>query len=86
MTEPIKIFSSPACPPCIEVEERIRDGKIDGTPVEIVNVETDEGFADMMSTLERCGSDTIEVPSAFHNGRQCEIRVLEDSVKMLNCP
>lgn len=85
MTEPIRIFSSPGCPPCHEVERRIVDGQIDGVPVELVNVETENGFKRFNDELERSKAETFSIPSAFHDGKQCEIRLIGDDRLKLTC-
>ena len=80
----IRIFSSPNCAPCVEVERRIKDGKLDGQDVEIIDVESDEGFKIFQQELERIGATTFSIPSAIIDDRQCEVRLLGDGLAM-NC-
>ena len=80
--EPAVIFTSARCASCSEVKNRIEGGQIDGVPVELVDVGTDDGFARFMQEIERSGADTLSIPSAFHEGKQCELRFIGKRLSM----
>jgi glutaredoxin len=77
----VKIFVAGSCTPCREIKKLIAEGKCNIPDIEIVDVETEEGFANIEKMkLER-------VPSAFLGDKVCKLSV-DDQTHMLNitCP
>lgn len=85
MEDRVVIFTSPGCGPCEEVERRVTGGHIGDTPVELVSIEDDDGFERFIEEHRKSGSDTFGVPSAFHDGRQCDINLLPGNELSLDC-
>ena len=73
----IKVFYSSDCQPCRDVMDRIKNGRFasdlgEGTSVDIIDISTDEGFAQ----IEK--EELEKVPSAKHEGKFCKIHIDED--------
>lgn len=79
----IKIFTSKNCPPCEELEEKLKEANLQDE-VELVDIETDEGFLKFKEEVidHRDGG----VPSAYKDGKQCKIGYDEDDKLVLDCP
>lgn len=72
----IKVFESPMCGPCQELEKHIKEGKIEtdvpGAQIEVVDVTSDEGFKQLTE------NNVDAVPMAMHEGKICKILVDEE--------
>ena len=77
----IVIYTSPHCPPCQEIKDRL--AKIASPDIEVVDIETDEGFKRFSQAVLEKGDGAV--PSAFVDGRQCKIMVTPDDIT-LDCP
>jgi len=79
----IKIFTSKNCPPCQELEEKLKEAHLEDE-VELIDIETDEGFLKFKEEVidHRDGG----VPSAFKDGKQCKIGYDEEDKLVLECP
>ena len=81
------MFVSEHCTPCQEVKRLLENGDFlvneeEGHEVDLVDVETEAGFAAMVKLGEVTG-----IPSAYEGKRQCAIRVdEEDNLVILECP
>jgi hypothetical protein len=81
----IKIFSSKHCGPCAKVHEKIEQGKVNAPgPVEIVDVESDEGFKRFSEEVLSKGDGFV--PAAFSPAGQCEIGYDEEDNLVIECP
>lgn len=79
----IKVFTSKNCPPCREVDRLIKGGKFQGD-IQIVDIETDEGFAEFRKEILDHGDGAV--PSAYRDGQKCIISITEDDNLVFNCP
>lgn len=79
----IKIYTSKNCPPCEELEGKLKEANLEDE-VELVDIESDEGFLDFKKEVldHRDGA----VPSAFKDGKQCKIGYDEEERLVLECP
>jgi len=78
----IKVFSSEHCTPCEEVAELIRQGKFDGEEVDLVDIESQEGFKEFQDTVLSEGD--AFVPIAYKGATRCDIKI-EDGILHFNC-
>lgn len=79
----IRIYTSKNCPPCQELEEKLRESDIQDE-VELVDIESDEGFLKFKKEVldHRDGG----VPTAYKDGKQCKIGYDENDKLILECP
>ncbi|MDD5510832.1 MAG: hypothetical protein PHI12_08480 [Dehalococcoidales bacterium] len=78
----IKVYVSEHCGPCKEIRERV--AKL-GNDVQIVDIETDEGFADFTAAVLAKGDGAV--PSAYKEGQKCKIMVEEGTQDIqIVCP
>lgn len=80
----IKVYTSRHCPPCKEVDRLVRSGSFTGEDVELVDIESDEGFAEFKAEVLDIGDGAV--PSAYKNGHKCEILVTDKDELVFNCP
>ena len=80
----ITVYSAPNCPPCQEIEERIHDKQIGGRPVEVGDVETDDGFKQFTEQLTRSDCKTFNIPSVFVDDKECSLRINGEDL-VLSC-
>lgn len=78
----IVLFTSQNCGPCQEVKALAQQGKLEDE-VEIVDIETDEGFERFQR--EVLGQGDGAVPSAYHEGAKCRITIEDEKLKF-HCP
>ena len=80
MSKPV-IYVATHCQPCQEIKELLekRHFLVNGeeSEVELVDIETEEGFNRIFPELEG-------VPSAYQEGKRCSIRIEEDTL-LLEC-
>lgn len=79
----VKIYVATHCEPCAEVKELLEKGhfSLNGAEgdVELIDIETEEGFKQVFEGLEG-------VPSAYADGKRCQIRIDEETgTLMLEC-
>lgn len=81
----IKIYTAEHCAPCHDVMHRLKEQghQIDGEAVEIIDVETDEGFAEFSREVLSQGDGAV--PWATRDGERCLILHVEDGIA-LECP
>lgn len=79
----IKVYISKNCKPCDEVKQLIDQGKYEGE-IEVVDVETDEGFGEFNREVLEHGDGAV--PSAYKEGAKCKILIDEDRGLMFHCP
>jgi predicted thioredoxin/glutaredoxin len=79
----IKVFTSKSCQPCQEVSRLLKEGKYQGD-IEIVDIETDEGFEAFTKEVLSMGPGAV--PSAYKDGKKCLISISEDKNVQFNCP
>lgn len=81
----IKIFTGKHCGPCDDIMEilKSRGGVVDGEHVEVVDIETDEGFKQFKEEVLEKGDGAV--PSAYKEGKRCKILITEDNDLTLNC-
>lgn len=79
----IKIFTSEHCGPCQEVKKAIQEGNYDGE-IEVVDVETDEGFAQFRDEVLSKGDGAV--PMAFKDGQKCAVEISEEGKLLIDCP
>ena len=87
----IVYYTAPDCTPCEEVTRLIQEGSVDAVDIkeiEVVDIETDEGFErynrEVLSKLK--GDEEGGVPSAYSEGKKCEIQIVDDTFVVFNCP
>jgi len=80
----IKIYTAEHCVPCHRVEELLKNqsNNIDGEDVEVIDVETDDGFQEFKKEILAKGD--AAVPSAYKDGEKCLIKI-EDEILHLIC-
>ena len=78
----ITVFVSEHCTPCKEIDRLIKEGRFEDK-IELVDIETDEGFEKFSREVLRRGDGAV--PSAYRDGQRCQILVEDDEV-FLNCP
>lgn len=69
--EAVQVFVSSHCGSCVEVKRLLESGQFsqsDGQTVDLIDVDTDEGF----ERMQKHGG-VEAVPSAFYEGRKCRI-------------
>lgn len=81
----IRLYTSKNCPPCAQLEELMEQGHltIDEDELEIVDIETDEGFEKFSEEVLQHGDGAV--PSAYLEGQKCNIRIDEDGIHF-DCP
>lgn len=82
----ITIYTSKNCQPCKEVERLIQEGRIGHEledEIELVDIETDEGFAKF--TEEVLQHQDGQIPSAYREGKKCAIGFDEENNLVISC-
>ncbi len=73
----ITLFTASSCAPCLEVEDLIKEGRIDfDGEIELVDVETEQGFE--IFDREVLSHSDGAVPSVYRNGKRCVIKIEDD--------
>lgn len=72
---PIRVYTGKHCQPCHPIEELIKQGKV-AEDVELVDIETDEGFLKFKEEVLDKGDGAV--PSAYKNGQHCKIILSEE--------
>jgi len=81
----IRIYTAKHCVPCHEIEKLIKEGRFSGEDIELVDIETDEGFEKFRK--EVLDFSDSAVPSAYKDGEKCLIRIdKENNNLLLECP
>lgn len=80
----IKVYVSKHCKPCQEVKKMVEEGRFAAEDVELVDIETDEGFDDFSREVLEHGD--AAVPSAYREGQKCKILIDEEQGLVFNCP
>lgn len=83
----IVFYTAEGCTPCEEVSKLIQEGKFaspDADEIDLVDIGTDEGFG-------RFAKDVLSkndggVPSAYLDGKKCQIEKLDDNTLYIECP
>jgi len=79
ISEPVKVFVSTNCGPCQRVKQLIKEGKFNREDVELLDLETEEGFA----YIKKLGIN--KVPSAYQGGQSCKIG-FDNDILLIQCP
>ena len=79
----IRIYTSKNCPPCKELEEKLKEANIE-EEIELVDIESDEGFLKFKQEVLDHRDGTV--PSAYKNGKQCKIGYDAEDRLVLECP
>lgn len=81
----ITIFTSEHCLPCKEVEHLIKEGRFSDDDIEIIDIETDDGFNLFKKEVLEFGD--AAVPSAYKDGQACIIKIDRDDRRLIiECP
>ena len=81
MGEKIKVFISNHCGPCKKVRELIEQGKFNTEEVELIDLETEEGFP----YIERLGLN--KTPSAYIGTNKCRLSFdKNEPFLIIECP
>lgn len=82
----IKLYVSKNCTPCQDVKDLVKEGRFTGADkVEIVDLETEEGFAEFQEKVLDKGDGGV--PSAFEDGQKCEVLYSEEEdLLVFQCP
>lgn len=80
----IKIYSAGHCGPCQKVSGLLKEGlvevDIDNASVELIDIETEEGFAELKKV------SLSAVPMAFLNDKACKLLIDEEkNILVINC-
>lgn len=78
----IKIYTSKNCVPCKEIHSSLNGKNIEN--VEIIDIDTDEGFLDFQKNVLNDGD--AFVPLAYRDGEKCHVYIDKDSNLTLDCP
>lgn len=76
--EEIKIFVSGSCGPCQQVKAAVAAGKFNASKVDLIDVETDEGFPN----IAKFG--LTKVPTAMKDGKTCNL-ALDGDILIIDC-
>jgi len=80
----VVLYVAPECDPCEEVRRAVAAGRTVDT-VEVVDIETDEGWDRFNHEVLSRGDG--EVPSAYRDGNACEILLdTDDGTVIFDCP
>jgi hypothetical protein len=77
--ETVKIFVSGSCGPCQQVKQLVSEGKFNRDKVDIIDVETEEGFP----MIEKMGLN--KVPTAMKGTDHCDLS-LDGETLIITCP
>lgn len=78
------LYTAHSCQPCETLDDLIQRGKLP-PDVEVVDIETDDGFTRFSQEILAHGDSAI--PSAYQDGKQCEILIDEDTENIvIRCP
>lgn len=81
MSEPIRVFISASCEPCQEIKRLIEAGRFDQPDVEMVDLETEEGYP----WLEKM--NLTRVPAAYRGTKTCTLSIDDENQKLIiECP
>jgi glutaredoxin len=81
MGERIKVFVSNHCGPCQKVKELIEQGAFNAEEVELIDLETDEGFP----YIKKLGLS--KTPSAYIGTKQCRLSFdKNEPFLIIDCP
>lgn len=83
MGDKITVFASHHCKPCQEVIAAIKSSKV-SAEVDLVEIDTDEGFAKFSEMVLKKGDGAV--PSAYREGRKCDILMDEEGNVNFECP
>lgn len=78
--ELVKLYVSGSCGPCQQVKKLISEGKFNRDRVDIIDVESDEGFP----LIEKLG--LTKVPMAMKGTEVCNLSLDEDGTLIITCP
>ena len=79
----VKLFVHPNCVPCQEVKDLVIEGQLEDQ-VEIIDVTNDDGFKQFKDQV-LCHGDGA-VPSAYKDGRSCQIMTGGEKGLEIICP
>lgn len=78
----IKVFVSEHCSPCEQIKRLIAEKQLE---VELVDVGTDEGYAEFYAQV--LAHQDGALPSAYKDGKQCSILLSEEEDDLIiECP
>jgi predicted thioredoxin/glutaredoxin len=80
----IKVFTSKHCKPCHGIVERIKEGKFNQDEVDLIDIETPEGFEEFKKEVLDFGDGAV--PSAYKDGTRCLISINEEDNVIIDCP
>jgi glutaredoxin len=81
----IRVYTAKHCKPCHSVERLIKEGRFAGEEVELVDIETDEGFKKFKEEVLDFSDGAV--PSAYKGGEKCLIHIDEENNSLLlECP
>lgn len=78
MAKKLQIFIGEHCSGCEQLKEIAENGGF-GDDVEVVDIETEEGFPKVAEM------ELTEIPSAYEDGKKCAIKYSDDNVE-IKCP
>lgn len=80
MAKKVKVFVSSSCPPCAEIKEKIEQGKFNVEDVDLIDVETEDGFKYIKKL------NLTSLPSAYLGTKQCRLGFSEnDEIVVIEC-
>lgn len=83
----IVYYTASGCKPCEEVTRLINEGRVANSEIDeidMVDIETDEGFERF--TKEVLSKGHGAAPSAYLDGKKCQIEIHDEEIVVFNCP
>lgn len=80
----IKVYYGEHCQPCHQIVKAIEEGRFTGEDVELVDIESDEGFREFSELVLKKGEGAV--PSAYKDGQRCNIKIVDDNSLLFDCP
>jgi thiol-disulfide isomerase/thioredoxin len=83
-----RLYTAEHCVPCREIEAKVDELIKAGDDIEVIDIETDEGFKIFQNEVMSKSDDDelLVVPSAYQDGQRCKISFDEDDKLVLDCP
>lgn len=80
----IRVYTSKHCKPCHGIVDRIKSGKFNQEEVDLIDIETPEGFEKFKEEVLAFGDGAV--PSAYKDGTRCLISINDEDNVVIDCP
>jgi len=90
VAEPITVFTAEHCVPCHEIVELLRKERFAsdvGAPIDLIDIETEDGFDKVMLYLESVENNELTaLPCAQYKGKTCKLQIDDERrVLLITC-